>query len=66
MKLWHRDKPEVTHLRQWGEPGRCPSCGGAGFLDRLDLVDRITDQHCIECGTTWSEREDDVTLLYSE
>ena len=60
----HRSETsEVVHVRVWGEPGPCPDCGGQPFLDRLDLIDRVTDQHCIECGHKWSEHEDDVALL---
>ena len=53
-------------MRLWGTPGPCPACGGAPFLDRLDLIDRVSDQHCTECGHKWSEHEDDVALLYNE
>jgi uncharacterized protein (DUF983 family) len=61
-----RVEPEVTHVRVWGTPGPCPVCGGAPFLDRLDLIDRVSDQHCTDCGHKWSEHEDDVALLYNE
>lgn len=34
-------------------PGPCPSCGGPGFLDHIDLVAQRQVQHCKACGTEW-------------
>jgi hypothetical protein len=42
---------------EWGRPGRCPSCGGRGYLDHIDMVDRIMYQHCTECGNKWQVRQ---------
>lgn len=67
VKLWrHTDEPEVTHVRMWGDPGACPECGGDGFLDHVDLIDRIAYQHCVDCRHKWSERETDASLLSNE
>lgn len=52
--------------RIWGQANPCPACGGRGFLDRIDLVDRVAYEHCVECGTTFEERESDLSLLYRE
>ena len=52
--------------RRWGEPGPCPKCDGDGFLDRLDMIDRVAEVHCVDCGHKWSEREGDVALLYKD
>jgi hypothetical protein len=39
--------------QQWGRPGRCPECDGAGYLDHIDLVDRVMYEHCRDCGHKW-------------
>jgi hypothetical protein len=52
--------------RVWGQANRCPACGGVGFLDHIDLVDRITYEHCTDCGATYVDREDDLSLLYRD
>jgi len=44
----------------WGRPGRCPKCGGIGYLDRIDLVDRIQEEHCVDCWYKWSIAESDT------
>lgn len=47
---------------RFGFPTKCPECGGRGYLDRVDLVDRIQYQHCIACGHTWSLTEADMLV----
>jgi hypothetical protein len=42
--------PPRTRL---GEPGTCPSCGGQGFLDHIDLTHDRQTQHCKSCGHRW-------------
>ena len=44
----------------WGRPGRCPQCGGVGYLDRVDIVDRIQYEHCPDCFHKWSVAERDT------
>jgi hypothetical protein len=44
----------------WGRPGRCPECGGIGYLDRIDLVDRIQEEHCVDCWYKWRVAEADT------
>ena len=44
----------------WGRPGRCPECGGIGYLDRIDLVDRIQEEHCVDCWHKWTISEADT------
>jgi uncharacterized protein (DUF983 family) len=34
----------------WGSPSACPSCGGRGYVDHLDLFDEIMYLHCTACG----------------
>ena len=43
--------------QQWGRPGPCPACGGAGYLDRIDMIERVMHQHCTECGHPWTFTE---------
>jgi hypothetical protein len=52
-------KPEV-----WGRPGRCPECGGIGYLDRVDIVDRIQHEHCTSCFHKWSVSERDTVKAF--
>ena len=49
----HDDRPP------WGRPSRCPECRQAGYLDRIDLVDRVMWQHCPDCRAMWSTAEAD-------
>ncbi|MEY2434574.1 MAG: hypothetical protein QOC92_4299 [Acidimicrobiaceae bacterium] len=35
-------------------PDDCPVCGGAGYLDHIDLTTREQRQHCRQCGRIWS------------
>ena len=52
--------------RIWGQANPCPECGSAGFLDRIDLVDRVTYEHCTECGNKYVEKETEIALLYRQ
>jgi hypothetical protein len=52
-------KPEV-----WGRPGRCPQCGGIGYLDRVDIVDRLQYEHCTACFHKWSVSERDTVKAF--
>jgi hypothetical protein len=49
----------------WGRPGACPKCGGHGYLDRVDVVDRIQYEHCTECFHKWSVAEADTVKIVS-
>ncbi len=42
-----------------GVPGRCPECGGFGYIDHLDLVHRSQVQHCRQCRHRWEYRFDE-------
>jgi hypothetical protein len=44
----------------WGRPARCPRCDGHGYLDRIDIVDRIQYEHCTNCLYRWSVREEET------
>jgi hypothetical protein len=43
--------------QEWGRPGRCPECNGRGYLDHIDLIDRVMYQHCTECRHSWTITE---------
>lgn len=49
--------PAAKPAQEWGKPGRCPECDGRGYLDHIDLVDRIMYQHCTECRHQWTVNE---------
>jgi hypothetical protein len=63
MALFRRPPPKAAQTRatqpprpaptRLGEPGTCPSCGGQGFLDHIDLVRHPQTQHCKSCGHRW-------------
>jgi hypothetical protein len=44
----------------WGRPGQCPQCGGKGYLDRIDVIDRVMYEHCTDCFHKWSVAEADT------
>jgi hypothetical protein len=57
---------EVVDLRRpaagaIGAPGSCPRCGGAGYLDHVDVVREIQHQHCRECGHAWERTFAELT-----
>ncbi len=47
----------------WGRPGRCPECSGRGYLDGVDLINRIQYEKCTECGHKWSVTEAETVKL---
>ncbi|MDQ1401695.1 MAG: hypothetical protein QOG03_11 [Actinomycetota bacterium] len=53
--------PQPVAARQkWGRPGPCPDCGGDGFLDHIDMIDRIMYQHCTDCLHKWQVTESEL------
>ncbi len=42
--------PAAVHA---GVPGRCPVCDGFGYIDHIDLRNRVQIQHCRECRHVW-------------
>lgn len=50
------DVPEERNRStvQAGVPGRCPECDGFGYIDHIDMINRVQSQHCRECGHVWS------------
>jgi hypothetical protein len=49
--------PAAARREVWGRPSACPKCGGHGYLDRIDVVDRIMYEHCTECFHKWQVAE---------
>jgi hypothetical protein len=45
---------------QAGVPGRCPSCDGFGYIDHIDMVNRIQTQHCRDCAHRWEYSFDEA------
>jgi hypothetical protein len=47
---------------EWGMPTRCPQCEAWGYIDQLNLVDRVMLLHCPTCHAHWeiSERQIDA------
>jgi hypothetical protein len=52
--------PEVVRREVWGRPSACPKCGGHGYLDRIDVVDRVMFEHCTECFHKWQVAESET------
>jgi hypothetical protein len=51
-----------TPETSFGKPQPCPECGGAGFLDRIDVRNRIQHQHCSRCGAVYVTTEAELGL----
>lgn len=49
----------------WGRPSSCPRCGGAGYLDHVDLVDRFMEQRCPDCEHRWTTTEAEINAQAS-
>ena len=60
MSIFRRDQ-KVTSSRSTGQvfglPTKCPACNKPGYLDRIDLVDRVMFQHCPWCSMSWQVSE---------
>lgn len=37
-------------------PNWCPECGGAGYLDWINLTREVKVQTCQQCGLHWESR----------
>lgn len=46
-----------------GVPGRCPVCDGFGYIDNIDLRNRIQSQHCRACRHVWEFSFDDEGVV---
>ena len=64
MSIFQRNRKEASKRAPslvFGMPTRCPACEKPGYLDRIDLVDRVMFQHCPWCSTVWRVSEADIT-----
>ena len=52
-----RVSPEEQALSR---PARCPRCGEHGYLDRIDIINRIAYQHCPWCWMKWEVIDGEV------
>lgn len=65
LDLTVEDKVDVADAKpgqRWGQPGKCPDCGSAGYLDHIDMVDRIMYQHCTECANKWITSQSETVV----
>ncbi len=51
--------PDAARTLHAGAPGRCSVCNGFGYIDNIDMVNRLQTQHCRDCGHSWSFNFDD-------
>ena len=56
----HKAAPSRGSGLVFGLPTKCPACGKPGYLDRIDLVDRVMFQHCPWCSTSWHISESEL------
>jgi hypothetical protein len=42
---------------EWNRPTLCPQCEDWGYIDRLDLVNRVMLLHCPTCHFHWEISE---------
>jgi hypothetical protein len=49
--------------QQFGQANPCPECGSPGFLDHIDIIDRIQYEHCPDCDHKWSQTEAEVSTV---
>jgi hypothetical protein len=46
----------------WGMPTRCPECGEHGYLDHINLRERVMEQHCPTCFARWKTAEEECVV----
>ena len=54
------DLREPKPVLQFGYPTPCPECGGAGYLDSIDVTRRVMFQHCTSCFAKWQTTEQEL------
>ncbi len=54
---------EVIAAPTFGQPLKCPECGGRGHLDRIDLRNQIQHQTCVECGHSYANAKSEFESL---
>jgi len=62
-------EPQVIDLRatepapaplEFGYPTPCPECAAPGYLDSIDVTERVMYQHCPQCWTKWETTEQEL------
>ncbi|WP_208027164.1 hypothetical protein [Rhabdothermincola sediminis] len=48
---------------EWGLPTLCPRCEAWGYIDRLDLVQRVMQLHCPTCLFRWEISEAQIEAV---
>ena len=63
-----QEPPPVIDLRppkpvklEFGFPTPCPECSEPGYLDSIDITERVMYQHCPQCLTKWTTTEQELT-----
>lgn len=56
------DVRDERTVNTFGFPTSCPECGGRGYLDHIDLIDRTQEQHCTVCGHKWEQKESELNV----
>ena len=51
------DLRETHQAQRFGYPTPCPVCNGPGYLDSIDLTQRVMYQHCPSCFTKYQTTE---------
>jgi hypothetical protein len=54
--------PAPPRRPRYARPGVCPRCGGRGYLDHIDVVRHVTDEHCRDCGYKWEVRDEETDI----
>ena len=44
-------RPPAPPRLEFGYPTPCPECASPGYLDSIDVSDRVMYQHCPSCWT---------------
>ena len=55
------DRAAAESSVKFGQPSLCNKCGGRGYLDRVDLVNRVMFQHCLSCNHKWELTEAELS-----
>lgn len=58
----HEEPADAPVVKQgFGSANPCPQCGSPGFLDHIDIIDRVQFEHCPDCGYKWEQTETELT-----
>ena len=63
MKQHLEGAEPVPPRQRFGAANPCPQCGKPGFLEHVDIIDRIQYEHCPDCGHKWSQTENELSQV---